>query len=265
MIDVAFTLFSIFPVSFLVYSWTERVQARHESRVGKDIALTGFFWQTWVDTLLEVRTRRSPWVWLFFGFQCALPFLYVLRLEYLVFPWMVLAGFSLAAMTTGKEGVLARIDSDQRQVAFAVASGISLLCIIGGFSLSGTADLGRISWSPLHLIFVIPFQIAGMILFQEHPFRGFLERASWLESVRFYGWCMVTVRLFLGGGEYFLDFNLKAGLLFLVSRLFAIYFPRLRQEDLLRVSMTYLLPLTGVFWLVVMLAFALMSGGSGFV
>ena len=261
MIDTIFSLLSIFPVSFLIFSWSERESARHESRVGKDIALSAFVWQTWIDTLLEIKIRKSVWRWLLFSFQCSLPFVCGVRFEYLVFPWLAIAGLSLVASTSGEEKIFDRIDSDQRQVSFAIASALAFLCLTGAFAISGNADLGAGRWSPLHLLFVIPFQIAGMILFQEHPFRGFLEKASWLETVRFYGWSMVTTRVFLGGGEIFIDLNLKACALFMGSRLFAVYFPRLRQKDLLKVATMYFLPITGAIWLMVMLALALASGG----
>ena len=260
MIELMFSLLSMVPGSFLFYCWTERVIARHESRVGKKIAFSGFLWQTAIDTMLEVRVRKPLWFWFLFGFQCSLPFLCGIKIEYLIFPWLILNGFLLAVLSPKDGNVLEKIDFDQKQVSFAVASGISLLCLSGGFTLSKTADLGVVAWSPLHLVFVIPFQIAGMILFQERPFRGFLERSSWIESVRFYGWCLVAVQAFLGGGEYFIDANLKAGVLFLISRLLAVYFPRLRQRDLIRVSTLYLFPLTGAIWLVVMLVFAMLTG-----
>ena len=265
MKEVIFSAFSMLPVSFLFYCWTERLIARHESRVGKKITFSSFVLQTWVDTLLELRIKRPLWFWFLFCFQCLLPFLYSVRLEYLVFPWLVLNGFMLAVLSPRGESVLTRIDFDQKQVSFAVASGISLLCLIGSFTITKTADLGAIGWSPFHLFFVIPFQVAGMIFFHESPFRGFLERASWLESVRFYGWCMITAQAFLGGGEYFIDSNLKAGTLFVFSRLIAVYFPRFRQKDLLRVSTLYFLPLTGAIWLVVMLVYAILHGDGVYV
>jgi len=261
MIDTIFSLGSVFPFSFLIYSWSERELARHESRVGKDIALPAFIWQTWIDTLLEVKVRKSIWHWVLFTFQCSLPFVCGIRFEYLVFPWLALVGFTLVASESGAGKVFERIDSDQKQVSFAISSAVALLCLLGAFALSGNADLGAAMWSPLHLFFVIPFQIAGMILFQEHPFRGFLEKASWLESVRFYGWCMVTTRVFLGGGEYFFDTNLKASALFMGSRVLAVYFPRMRQKDLLKIGIMYFLPLTGALWLMVMLVMALTAGG----
>jgi len=66
---------------------------------------------------------------------------------------------------------------------------------------------------------------------------------------------------FPGGGEYFFDTNLKASALFMGSRVLAVYFPRMRQKDLLKIGIMYFLPLTGALWLMVMLVMALTAGG----
>jgi hypothetical protein len=261
MMEVVFTAFSIFPVSFLYYCWTERLIARHESRVGRQISFPAFVWQTWVDTLVDVRAEKTAGFWLLFGFQASLPFLYSIHLAHLMLPWMVLNGFLLTVFGFRESNPFDRIDRDQKQVSFAVASAISLWCLAGAFAVSKTADIGSMTWSPLHLVFVIPFQVGGMILFRERPFRGLLERSSWLGSVVFYGWTLIAVRVFLGGGEYFVDTNLKAGVLFVLSRLFAVYFPRVRQKDLLSLSSLYLFPVSGALWLVIMLARAFFSEG----
>jgi hypothetical protein len=256
-----FSLISIFPLSFIAYSLSERLIARHESRVGKQISFTGFVWQTWVDTLLEIKSLKPLWVWGVLACQISIVFLYNLDVDYLVFPYLAVNVFLIGWLSPVKGEVEARIDSDRKQTNAVVASGMAALCLLGGFTLSRTANLNALSWSAGHLLFVIPFQLAGMILFEDYPFSSFLERRSWIQSVRFYAWSMLTTKVFLGGGDYFVDFHLKCGAIYIASRLIAIYFPRFRQKDLLRISIFYLFPLTGVIWLLMMLVFALIQSG----
>jgi hypothetical protein len=265
MMEALLSLVSIFPVSFLVYSISERAIARHESRVGKQITFPGFIWQTWVDTWLDIRSLRPAWMWAVYFSQLSIVLIYGIDAEYLVFPYLALNGFLLGILSKYQGEVLERIDSDRRQVSFAVASVIAGLCLLGAFTLSQTTNLTRMTWTAGHLVFLIPFQLSGMILFGEHPFSAFMERRSWVESARFYAWTMLATRVFLGGGDWFFDFHLKAALVYVFSRLFAIYFPRFRQNDLIRLSIIYLFPLTGVIWLVTMLWFALWGGGVGHV
>jgi hypothetical protein len=261
MMEILLSLISIFPVSFLTYSLSERAIARHESRVGKQITLPRFIWQTWVDTWLDIRSLRPTWLWAVYFCELSIVFVYGVNAEYLVFPYLALNGFLRGILSRYQGEVLERIDSDRKQVSFAVASVIAGLCLLGAFTLSRTTHLAQMVWTPGHLAFLIPFQLSGMILFEEHPFSAFRERRSWIESARFYAWTMLATRIFLGGGEWFIDFHLKVALVYGFSRLFAIYFPRFRQKDLLRLSILYLFPVTGVVWLVSMLLFALISGG----
>ncbi|NDF14145.1 hypothetical protein EB061_02340 [bacterium] len=265
MMEILLSLISIFPVSFLAYSLSERAVARHESRVGKQITLPSFIWQTWIDTWLDIRSLRPKRLWAVYFSQLSIVLIYWIDAEYLVFPYLALNGFLLGILSKTQHEVQDRIDSDRKQVSFAVASVIAGLCLLGAFTISQTTNLVQVTWSPSHLAFLIPFQLSGMILFEEHPFSAFMERRSWIESARFYAWTMLATRVFLGGGELFLDFHLKAALVYVFSRLFAIYFPRFRQKDLMRLSILYLFPVTGVVWLVSMLLFALFSGGGGHV
>jgi hypothetical protein len=265
MMEILLSLVSIFPVSFLVYSLSERAVARHESRVGKQITLPRFIWQTWVDTWLDIRSLRPRWMWAVYFSELSIVLIYGIDAEYLVFPYLALNGFLLGIVSKYQGEVLERIDSDRKQVSFAAASVIAALCLLGAFTFSQTTNLSRMTWSIGHLAFLIPFQLSGMILFEEHPFSAFMEKRSWIESARFYAWTMLATRVFLGGGEWFLDFHLKAAIVYVFSRLFAIYFPRFRQKDLMRLSILYLFPMTGVIWLVSMLLFALLGGGVGHV
>jgi len=263
MTELIFTALSIFPISFLAFSWTERTLARHESRVGRQITLPAFLLQTWVDTWREAGMRRSIGFWLLFGFQCSLPFLYSIDLEYLIFPWLGCHAFIIARTCPVEDQVLRRIDSDQGQVRFAVAAGLALLSLLGAFTLARTASLASPGWGLSFLLLSIPFQFAGMILLGERPFLPFLARNTWFEAAPFYGWCLVTTRVFLGGGEYFIDSNLKAGALFWLSRVIASYFPNYRQRDLMRISVLNLLPIAGLILILMMLSFAWSQGGIG--
>lgn len=261
MTEQAFSLLGIFPVSFILFSLSERVIARHEARVGKQIEFGGFIAQTWVDTVRDLRSLSPRYLWVLYLLQISVVFVFNLDLEFLLFPYFALNAVVLAIAEGSGGGVLERIDADRRQVAWAAASGIALLCSIAAFTLSHTTNPVAMEWTPGHLLFVVPFQLAGMILFNEHPFSAFKERSSWIQSVRFYAWSMLTAKLFLGGGSYFFDLQLKAGALYLFSRVAASYFPRYRQTDLFRLAVLYFFPITGFLWLGVMLLVAAFAGG----
>ena len=252
---------SVFPVSFLMYSISERMVARHESRVGKQGGWVGFIWQTWVDARTEMATQGDRGMWLLHLFQLSMVFLLGIRVEYLMFIYIALIGFLFVWMSLRTNRVVSRIQADGQQVRFAVAGAIALLCLFVCFTYSKTTDMSGVVWSPVLLAFVIPFQLCGMILFGEHPFRGMSERTGWIPSARFYVWSLITAKLFLGGGEWFFDIHLKAAALYLSSRIFGIYFPGVHQKDLLRISIIYLFPITGALWLVAMLWYAVSGGG----
>jgi hypothetical protein len=254
-------LASVFPVSFLMYAISERMIARHESRVGKQVGWVGFIWQTWVDARMELRTQTEPGTWLLYLFQLSMVFLLGIRVEYLMFIYIALIGFLLVWMSLGTQSVVSRIRADGQQVRFSIAGAIALLCLFVCFTCSRTTDMSGVVWSPVLLAFVIPFQLCGMILFGEHPFRGMSEKSGWLPSARFYVWSLLTAKLFLGGGEWFFDIHFKAAVLYLGSRIFGIYFPGFHQKDLLRISIIYLFPITGALWLMAMLWFGVIGGG----
>jgi hypothetical protein len=260
MMQLISSAISIFPLSFLMFALSERMIARHESRVGKHIAVAGYVWQTWVDTRVDL-AKLGYRIWALFLFQLSIVFLYGIDAEYVVFPYLAANGFLLASLSPDHGNVLKKISFDREQVAFAAASAMAALCLLGAFTLTGTANLSEIRFHFGNLLFVIPFQLAGMILFGEHPFPGFSDKRTWIESARFYAWSMVTARVFLGGGSFFVDFHLKAAALYLSFRLVGVYFPAFRQKDFLRIVVLYGFPLTGVLWLVVMMANAWFGGG----
>jgi hypothetical protein len=261
MMELAFSAISIFPLSFVMFALSERMIARHESRVGKHITVAGYLWQTWVDTRVDLRGLGVR-EWALFLFQLSIVFLYGIDAEYLIFPYLAANGFLLAMLSPSHGNVLKKISSDREQVAFSAAGAMAALCLLGAFTLSGTANLSAIQFHFGHLLFVIPFQLAGMILFGEHPFSGFQEKRTWIESARFYAWSMVTARVFLGDGSFFFDFHLKAALLYFSFRLVGAYFPAFRQKDFLRILVLYGFPLTGILWLIAMMAHAWFDGGA---
>jgi hypothetical protein len=256
-----FGLTSIFPVSFVMYAVSERMIARHESRVGRQVGLIGFVWQTWVDSRNGLSGKSDTGTRTLHLFQLALVLLIGIRAEYLIFIQLAMVGFLLAWLALGTHRVVSRIEADGQQVRHSIASAIALLCLFVCFTFSRSTDMSGVSWSPVLLVFVVPFQLCGMILFGEHPFHGMLEPRGWIPSARFYVWSLLTAKLFLGGGQWFLDFHAKAAALYLGSRIFGIYFPRFHQKDLLRISIIYLFPITGALWLLAMLWFAVAGGG----
>jgi hypothetical protein len=262
MIPYLFSAIALFPLSFILYSLSERMIARHESRVGKQITFAGFLRQTWVDERVRLIALR-PVDWLVILFQLSIVFLYEIPFEYLIFPYIAINGFLLIVRNGRRGDALGRIASDREQVSHAIASLVAGLCLLGAFTLSKTTNLATLESGLGHVLFVVPFQLAGMILFGEAPFRAYREGTSWLGSARFYAWSMVTVKVFLGGGGYFVDFQLKAASIYLFSRIVAVYVPSFRQQDLLRVAILYLFPLTGMVWLAVVLARGLLAGGVG--
>ena len=88
-----------------------------------------------------------------------------------------------------------------------------------------------------------------------------MNDSSWIRSARFYVWCMLSVKLFLGGNLAFFDGHLKAALLFVFCRLVAQYFPRYAQKDLYRLGLIYLVPLSIVLWLTTMLILGVARSG----
>lgn len=261
MISIIAGLISIFPISFLTYAMSERLIAKHESRVGRKINGSDFVWQTWVDACLELKKISPKLLWFVYLLQFCIIFLFNLNIEYLAFAYLALNGFALAHLTGRVQNAEKKIAADRLQIGHAIASGIAALCIFGCFTLSKSSSLAQVHWAWLELLFVIPFQLAGMILFGEQPFQGMRKKTGWVDSARFYAWSMLATKLFLGGGEFFIDLHIKAAVLYLIFRTFGIYFPKFQQRDLLRISILYLFPITGLIWLVAMLINGVIEGG----
>ncbi len=256
------SLLSIFPASFFFFAISQRLRARHESRVGRQITFPDFFRQLWVDELVELRSIKTRRKWLLFFVQVSILFLFQIDAEYLVFIYLAVNGFLLSCCGKFETSVSEKIRADRFQVSFAIATLIAILCVFGCFTVSGSASLANIKWSWISLLFVVPFQLSGMILFSEAPFAGMETGAAcWLRSARFYVWSIFCVQLFLAGGDSFVLTHVKAGLLYLVFRAIGFYFPNYQQKDLLRISILYLFPVTGIVWLLAMLLFGVIESG----
>jgi len=260
MLQLISILFMI-PISFLFYALSERLIAKHESRVGREVLLGSFLVQTGVDAWKEISSRSHFSLWLLFFLQCSLVVLFEIDVEYLIFIYLAVNAFAMICVHQQKmKSVVGRIEADRQEVRCSIGLVIALLCLFGCFTLNKTTSLAQIQWGWVDLFFVIPFQLAGMILFHEQPFNGESPKPGWVESVRFYLWSMLCAKLFLGGGSYYFDFHLKAAAIYLIFRVSGIYFPRLHQRDLLRVAILYLFPITGLLWLFAML-YGLVEGG----
>jgi hypothetical protein len=251
----------IFPVSFGVYAFSQRMMAKHESRVGREISVGSFFAQTFSDAWIEFRSSHSIEYWVLFALQCSLIILFEVDVEYLLFIYVALNGFALAYFSRSKKSAVQKIENDRLETSYSIATVVAVLCLFGCFTLSKSTSLVHLPWVGIEFLFVIPFQLAGMILFSEAPFQNSNTRPGWVQSVRFYIWSMLCVKLFLGGGDYFIDLHLKTAVLYVACRLAGIYFPKFQQRDLLRVGILYLLPITGLVWLTVILYGVFESGG----
>jgi hypothetical protein len=262
MMVILFALISIFPVSFLFYALSERMIAKHESRVGRHILLSRFISQTWVDAWVEIKQVKSFQRWFLFALQCSVIFLFEIDVEYMVFIYLAINGFALVYLAPHKSGTVSnKIEADRTEVRYSVATVVAMLCLFACFTLTKSTSLAQVTWSWTELFFIVPFQIAGMILFGEHPFQGMSKKPGWLESARFYVWSMLCAKMFLGGGDYFIDFHLKAAAIYMAFRVAGIYLPKFQQRDLLRVSILYLFPITGLLWLFAVVLYGILESG----
>jgi hypothetical protein len=136
-----------------------------------------------------------------------------------------------------------------------------MLCLFACFTLTKSTSLAQVHFAWTELFFIVPFQLAGMILFGEHPFQGMSKKPGWIESARFYVWSMLGAKMFLGGGDYFVDFHLKSAAIYMAFRVAGIYLPKFQQRDLLRVSILYLIPITGLLWLFSVVFYGVLESG----
>ncbi len=255
MISTLISILIFFPISFLVYGISERTNVTHQSRVGKGATFPGFLYQLWVDSWSELVASRAWKSWAVLVLQLSLVFFLEYNFVTVFLIYLALNSLVLVTASPLNNEVEARINADRSQVFFLIGSLLGVLSAMSVFIQN--------EWTPLHLVFVPLFLVAGMILFLEYPFQSGVREQSWLQSARFYGWCMVATHLFLKGNLFILDGHLKSAVLFVACRLLGRYFPAYSKQDLFRISLVYLLPMAIALWLFSAIIFGLVSyGGS---
>ena len=263
MISLLFGLLCFFPVSFLAFVLSERANAIHQSRVGKAIGMNAFAGQSWLDMVADLKNEKNKIIFAIYALQYLIVFFFDFDIESVFLIYLALNGFVLAmASKLDLEDAEQRIEADRIQMRFLLGSVLAFVSAFVCFIYSGTTSLAQISWSPLYLVFLPLFVVAGMIVFGEYPFSALQRQSRWIESARFYIWCALASQLFLGGSLFFVDLHVKAVLLFVGFRLAAQYFPRYTQRDVFRLGVTYLIPIAVVLWLIAMMIHgAMISGG----
>ena len=258
MITFMISVVLFVPLSFIAYVVSERANATHQARVGKGISFVGFSIQHAMDALNGMKSRKSAILILISLLQYSglvlfdLPIPSVL-LIYLMTNALALVLLNLFEASQESEGVITakRIESDRIQIQFIFGSVLAFISSYASFSFSGTQVLPEVSLNLVAMPFLVFFQIAGMILYGEHPFTYLDYPRGWAGSARFYLWSLLSAKLFLGGSWFVFDLHIKAAILFVVFRLFAIYFPKYQQKDVLKIGMFYLIPLSVALWLLV--------------
>jgi hypothetical protein len=258
-------LLCFFPISFLAYVMSERLNAIHQSRVGKAIHGTDFLQQSWRDMFAELKNEKDRRLFAVYVLQYLVVFFLNLDIEAVFFIYLILNGLILALISPiDLDRVEKRIEADRTQMSFLLASTLAIISAFVCFMHSGSTSLAQVNWSPIYLVFLPLFTVAGMILFGEYPFALTGRHSRWIDSARFYIWCALATQLFLGGGQYGVDLHLKAGSLFIGFRLVAQYFPRYTQKDVFRLSVIYFVPTAVVLWLLTMVIHGIwVSGGLG--
>lgn len=247
--DLIISLLSL-PFSFFFFVLTERIFALHQFRVGKKISFMGFMYQTFIDEIESLRRELTAATLFMYLVQVSIVFFLSHDPHAIFLIYLTAIGLVIAVLNDGEERPLARIANDGVEVRYFLAVTMILVSLIAVFSASKTTSISLMGWQWTHLFFVIPFGVAGMILFGEHPFRGPSPRNGWIKSFRFYVWSMIAAELFMGGGEVGIDLHAKAAGMYMVFRLFGNYLQTFYSRDLVRVCVVYLFPISGVLWMV---------------
>jgi hypothetical protein len=250
----------VFPISFLMYVLSERMNAVHQARVGRGITLSEFFTQTWRDSFFQLKQMPNWRYILLFAVQISIVFCLDSHVENIFYVYLVLNFLVMEILSPTQDESMERVNSERASMRALIGSVIAFLCSFVVFAHSGTSELGEVQWSLISFLFLPFFQIAGMIIFAEAPFYEVVLENTWTKSLRFYVWCMVSAHLFLGGSVFFLDLHVKAAALFVICRLMGQYFPKFTQRDLFRVSVLYLIPMVSLLWAVAMLFFGILNG-----
>jgi hypothetical protein len=245
--EIIVALLGVFPVSFLAFVLSERLSMVHQTRVGRGIQFGAFFAQQLSDWRTDFKTIPSIKVAMVYLLQLSAAALVFLDFNgafvlYLAINWAL-----LSFVTHDELEVFDRIGADRSQMRFLIGAFISFICVLGAGLTQQSANLSAWALAGLPLVFLLPFVVSGMVLFGEHPFSPFYSRVYWFKSSRFFVWCMLAARLFLGDVGFGLDFFIKSIMIYLGFRMLGQYFPKFSQADLFRISVIYFIPV--VFFL----------------
>lgn len=249
MMELVLAVLGFFPVSFLIFVLSERVNVTHQARVGRGILFGQYFYQHWVDMIADLRLMPSRRDVILCLSQLLLVLLLFVSVDCAFYLYLLLNWFLMVASTRDSLGAVERIDLDRLQMRFLLGAIVSFICILGVGLSHGSLNLALLEWDWTHLFFILPFQVSGMVLFGEHPFTPANPRTHWLESSRFFVWSLLSAKIFLGGSWFVFDFYVKAAALYLISRLIGQYFPRYAQADLFRIMIVYFIPVVSFLFL----------------
>jgi hypothetical protein len=250
MTNVVLAVLGLFPVSFFAFVCSERLNVTHQARVGRAITFGDFLKQHWVDMMADLRSMPSFRGALLYLSQLSAVALLFLDVDGAFYLYLLLNWFFIVISTHDGLDVFERVSSDRSQMRFLLGGFVAFVCLLGCGLSQGETNVSSWHWDWTHLLFLLPFQIAGMVMFGEHPFEPVYPRVYWLKSSRFFVWSLLSTEIFLGGSWFMLDFYLKALAIYLVSRLAGQYFPKYAQADLFRIGILYLIPMTFFLFLV---------------
>lgn len=250
MMQAALAILGLFPVSFFAFVCSERLNVTHQARVGRAISFGEYLNQQWVDMISDLKSIPNLRAALLYLSQLSAAALLFLDIDGAFYLYLLLNWFFIVISTHDDLDVFERVSSDRSQMRFLLGAFVAFVCVLGCGLSQGSLNISAWHWDWTHLLFILPFQIAGMVLFGEHPFTPLYPRVFWLKSSRFFVWSLLSTEIFLGGSWFALDFYLKALAIYLVSRLIGQYFPKYAQADLFRIGILYLVPITFFLFLV---------------
>ncbi|MBS1959280.1 MAG: hypothetical protein JST80_07415 [Bdellovibrionales bacterium] len=248
--DVFLAAFGLFPISFFAFVASERVNVIHQARVGRGIVFGDYLSQQWIDMIADLKSISSWRAVFLYLCQLSCAALLFLNVDCAFYLYLLFNWFLIVISTHDQLEVFERVSSDRSQMRFLIGAFISFICVLACGVGQGSLNISEWSWNWTNLLFVFPFQIAGMILFGEHPFAPMYPRIFWLKSSRFFVWSLLATKIFMGGSWFVVDFYLKTVAVYLVSRLMGQYFPKYSQADLFRISIQYLIPITFFLFLI---------------
>jgi hypothetical protein len=279
---------TLFPISFFIYFISERLLMTHQSRVGLGQSISAFFSQAGINHFNLIRRpaalRSSVMIAIQFSLLAIVP-MTESDFEKNWSPggiWIVLIGIALvmgyrfsSIYSEEQESVevIQRTSIDRRLMMVFSGGALALISVLSIQGHLGTWSLTDVirsqSQSPFHWnlfqepfqwMFFILFQIAGMVIFEEHPFslqqlryqdENNLLNSGWIRSARFYIWSLLSVSIFLGSGWLietwvpllsFITLHFKAAVVFIICRLIGLYFPKYSQQEAQQALLVFLIP-----------------------